>query len=226
MTPGETEAPAESQSPPVRVAVLSADTGLLRDLCEAMTARALEPSSSTLASMAAAGFNPHVIAFDAETIPVETLARCRPRLAGAKSLVLGSMEPRRVIQGFAAGANAWMLRDEPPDAIALAAELLARGVPTLSTPLLQFFLSLANVDSEHGRKLRERAGLSPRQFEVLSMAACGMTDHEIADRLVLSIRTVNRHMSDILATLHVTDRNEASRLLLDDSPSNVAAQAD
>jgi len=162
----------------------------------------------------AAGYSPGVVVFDAETVPVDALTRCRPRFEDARALVLGSMEPRLVTQAFAAGADAWMLRSEAPDDIALGVELLARGLPSVSRPVLQMLLSLANIDSERGRRLRECAGLSPRQFEVLSMAARGLTDHEIADRLVISVRTVNRHMSDILSALHCSSRSEASRLLL------------
>lgn len=214
VTPAYASTEREGRRPEVRVAIVSADMTLIRGLSDAASARQLAAFAWTPATLAPAGLAPHVVAFDAETVPVEALARCRPQFGHPRSLVLGSMEPRLVVQGFAAGADAWMLRSEAPHDIALALELLARGVTGLSHQVLQLLLSLANIDGDHGRKLSERSGLSPRQFEVLSMAARGLTDQEIADRLVLSVRTVNRHMSDILSALHCSNRNEASRVLV------------
>ena len=55
------------------------------------------------------------------------------------------------------------------------------------------------------------AGLTERQAEVLELLAEGMTDAEIAQRLVLSVRTVNRHVSSILDKLGVRSRRDAAR---------------
>ncbi|HKJ56781.1 MAG TPA: AAA family ATPase [Nitriliruptoraceae bacterium] len=54
------------------------------------------------------------------------------------------------------------------------------------------------------------AGLTPRQAEVLELVAAGSTNAQIADQLVLSVRTVDRHVSAILEQLGVTDRHAAS----------------
>jgi len=48
---------------------------------------------------------------------------------------------------------------------------------------------------------------------VLELLAEGMTDGEIAQRLVLSVRTVNRHVSSILDKLGVRSRRDAARQL-------------
>jgi DNA-binding CsgD family transcriptional regulator len=52
-------------------------------------------------------------------------------------------------------------------------------------------------------------GLTPRQVEVLGLVADGLTNVEIADRLFLSLRTVENHVSAILTALTVTSRGEA-----------------
>ena len=54
------------------------------------------------------------------------------------------------------------------------------------------------------------AGLTDRQVNVLRLVAGGLTNTEIADRLVLSVRTVNHHVSDILAKLDVRSRQDAA----------------
>jgi non-specific serine/threonine protein kinase len=54
------------------------------------------------------------------------------------------------------------------------------------------------------------AGLSRREAEVLVLIAGGLSNQEIADRLVLSINTVERHVSHILTKLGATNRTEAA----------------
>lgn len=56
------------------------------------------------------------------------------------------------------------------------------------------------------------AGLTARQMEVLRLVADGLTNAEIADRLVLSVRTVDTHVAAVLAKLGVATRVEAARL--------------
>ena len=53
-------------------------------------------------------------------------------------------------------------------------------------------------------------GLTPRQHEVLALLATGATNAEIAERLVVSTKTVDHHVSAVLAKLGVTSRREAA----------------
>jgi DNA-binding CsgD family transcriptional regulator/tetratricopeptide (TPR) repeat protein len=55
-------------------------------------------------------------------------------------------------------------------------------------------------------------GLTDRQLEVLGLLADGLTNAEIADRLVVSVRTVDHHVAAILAKLAVRSRREAARV--------------
>jgi DNA-binding NarL/FixJ family response regulator len=57
---------------------------------------------------------------------------------------------------------------------------------------------------------REDSGLSPRELEVLRLLATGRTNRAIADQLVLSERTVDRHVSNIFAKLGVSSRSAAT----------------
>jgi DNA-binding NarL/FixJ family response regulator len=56
------------------------------------------------------------------------------------------------------------------------------------------------------------AGLTSRQADVLDLLAEGLTNAEIAERLVVSVRTVDHHVSTILGKLGVPSRRHASRL--------------
>jgi DNA-binding NarL/FixJ family response regulator len=55
------------------------------------------------------------------------------------------------------------------------------------------------------------AGLTARQLEVLELLAEGLTNAEIADRLVVSPRTAEHHVAAVLAKLGATTRREAVR---------------
>jgi DNA-binding NarL/FixJ family response regulator len=50
------------------------------------------------------------------------------------------------------------------------------------------------------------AGLSSREMEVLELVAAGLTNEAIADRLVLSVRTVERHLSNVYAKLRLSGK--------------------
>ena len=54
------------------------------------------------------------------------------------------------------------------------------------------------------------AGLTPREQDVLALVAQGLPDDQIAERLVLSVRTVHHHVSAVLAKLGVATRREAT----------------
>ncbi|MEZ4620684.1 MAG: response regulator transcription factor [Caldilineaceae bacterium] len=52
--------------------------------------------------------------------------------------------------------------------------------------------------------------LTERELEVLQLVAQGLTNQEIADKLVLGERTVGNHISSILSKLHVANRTQAA----------------
>ena len=56
------------------------------------------------------------------------------------------------------------------------------------------------------------AGLTHRQLDVLGLVAQGLTNAEIADRLVVSVRTVDHHVAAILTKLAVGSRRQAAEL--------------
>jgi len=72
----------------------------------------------------------------------------------------------------------------------------------------------AAPDARRAAALRGRralpAGLTGREAEVLALVAAGRTNREIADALVLSHKTVARHLSNIFAKLEVTSRTQAA----------------
>ncbi|HVH22238.1 MAG TPA: helix-turn-helix transcriptional regulator, partial [Pseudonocardia sp.] len=64
----------------------------------------------------------------------------------------------------------------------------------------------------HASTRANPAGLTQRQLDVLDLLADGLTNAEIAERLVVSVRTVDSHVAAVLAKLGVRTRREAARL--------------
>jgi DNA-binding NarL/FixJ family response regulator len=70
---------------------------------------------------------------------------------------------------------------------------------------------LASLETLTGRGLAGRAGgLTPREVQVLRLVATGKTNRAIAAELVLSERTVDRHVSNIFTKLGVSSRAAAT----------------
>jgi DNA-binding NarL/FixJ family response regulator len=79
--------------------------------------------------------------------------------------------------------------------------------PLLTTPLRP----LATNPLTTGSLDEHPAGLSEREVEVLRLVATGLTDGQVADQLMISPRTVHRHLSSIYSKLNVTSRTAATR---------------
>jgi ATP/maltotriose-dependent transcriptional regulator MalT len=127
-----------------------------------------------------------------------------------------------------AAARAWEAAGDPYEA---ALELVASGAvePTLQAVRTLDDLGASPAASAARRRLRalgvrtiprgpqaatraHPAGLTSRQADVLDLLAEGLTNAEIAERLVVSVRTVDHHVSTILGKLGVPSRRHASRL--------------
>lgn len=102
---------------------------------------------------------------------------------------------------------------DPDDA--LEALRLLDGLGAAGTALLvRRRLRVSGVRAPSGPRSSTRAhpaGLTGRQADVLALLTEGLSDAEIADRLVLSVRTVHHHVSAILQALGVSSRREAAR---------------
>ena len=58
-------------------------------------------------------------------------------------------------------------------------------------------------------------GLTTREVEVLRLVAQGLRDTEVAERLIISPRTVHAHLSSIYSKLGITSRNAATRYAIE-----------
>jgi len=81
------------------------------------------------------------------------------------------------------------------------------GDPDQGVRAIEGFLSRLNQDAQGASSA---GGLSPRETEVLHLLAGGKSNQQIADELVISLNTVNRHVSNIYAKIGAANRAEAA----------------
>jgi DNA-binding NarL/FixJ family response regulator len=136
------------------------------------------------------------------------LHRRRPQL---RILMLSMHENERYLyEALKAGASGYVLKTVADRDLVEAIRAAMRGekflYPGAVTPLIEDFLRRARQDLP----LREDP-LSPREQEVLKLVAEGYTNRQIAETLVISEKTVERHRANILEKLGMRDRVELTR---------------
>jgi DNA-binding NarL/FixJ family response regulator len=130
----------------------------------------------------------------------------------ARVLVLTTFDADEfVLEALRAGASGFLLKDVAPDDFATAIRTVAAGdallAPSVTRRLLDRFRDRlpGPPDASHER-LRE---LTERELEVLRLVARGLSNREIAERLVLAEPTVKTHVSHVLLKLDLRDRAQA-----------------
>ena len=116
--------------------------------------------------------------------------------------------------GLHAGASGFLLKDTRPAELAEAIRTVASGEavvsPRVTRRMLEMFAShLPDSSSRQTDEDPRIASLTPREKEILVLMAQGMSNSEIAERLVVSATTVKTHVGNILAKLDVRDRVQA-----------------
>ncbi len=111
-----------------------------------------------------------------------------------------------------AGASGFLLKDVPPNELLAAIRAVHSGdavvAPSTTRRLLDRFAALLPAATEQPRT-RELERLTDREHEVLLLVAQGLSNGEIAERLVLSEATVKTHVGRILTKLELRDRVQA-----------------
>ncbi|KUN75866.1 LuxR family transcriptional regulator [Streptomyces bungoensis] len=110
-----------------------------------------------------------------------------------------------------AGADGFLLKRARPAEIVHAVRLVTEGDSLLFPAAVRQLA--ASYGRDHGnaaaRTALERAALTEREEEVLRLMARGLSNAEIAARLVVGTETVKSHVSSVLAKLGVRDRTQA-----------------
>ena len=153
---------------------------------------------------------PDVVLLDA-TLPgldcVEATGRmlADPRIA--VMLLTATEQDERIFASLRAGARGLLLKDTEPAELVRAIELVARGDALLSPSLTRRLIAeLASVPDPQLPSSELLDELTPREREIVALVARGLSNPDIAERLVISPATSKTHVSRAMLKLHAHDR--------------------
>ncbi|MEU5654293.1 response regulator transcription factor [Streptomyces sp. NPDC047737] len=164
--------------------------------------------------------HPDVVLMDVRMPEMDGLAAARELLSPPvgvvhrpKVLMLTTFDvDDYVYEALRAGASGFLLKDAPPADLISAVRIVAAGdallAPSVTRRLIADFARQRPAAPTGGPALRLNA-LTPRETEVLELIARGLSNQEIAARLVLAEQTVKTHIGRVLAKLGLRDRAQA-----------------
>jgi NarL family two-component system response regulator LiaR len=127
----------------------------------------------------------------------------------ARVLVLTSFDnDERVFAAIKAGALGYLLKDSSPQQLLQAIRDVYQGQPSLH-PTIAFKL-VHEIKQPSANLPPTEEPLTEREVETLKLIAEGLSNHEIAQQLTISKRTVSKHVSNILQKLHLANRTQAA----------------
>jgi len=113
-----------------------------------------------------------------------------------------------LFESLAAGAQGYVLKQERPEDVAACLRRIDGGEPPLSPSIARRMLERLRPGAPTPRP-RDEAGLSPRETEVLTLLARGLSGPEAAREIGLKPQTVAGYVKVIYQKLHVSSRAEA-----------------
>ncbi len=139
---------------------------------------------------------------------VEATRRLKGVSPTSQVIVLTSFtDDDKVFPAIKAGAISYLLKDVSPEDLAHAIRAARRNEavlhPEVASKLMQEF-STPRVAEAPVEQLTER------EMDVLRLIARGMSNKEIADKLIISEKTTKTHVSNILSKLHLADRTQVA----------------
>jgi DNA-binding NarL/FixJ family response regulator len=208
---------ARGSSTPERIRVLIVEgEGIMRAGMRLLVERqedmnvAAEAATGEQAVEEALQTHPDVVLIDM-SIPgldaLEATRRIVAETACAVVMLIPAESNDAVFPALRAGATGLVLKDGEPGELLAAVQAVARGeallAPTVARRVVADFLSRPERLDAGPDELEE---LTPREREVVGLVACGLSNEEIAERLVVTRATAKTHVSRALSKLHARDR--------------------
>jgi two-component system, NarL family, response regulator LiaR len=138
---------------------------------------------------------------------IEATKAIRERYPSIQVIALTSFYDRELVQrAMQAGAIGYLLKGVSMEKLGEAIRSAHAGQPTLSAEAVTALVQAPASSHGIGQDLSER------EREVLELLAEGLSNAEIAERLIVSVAAVKYHVSSILSKLGVTNRTEAVAL--------------
>jgi DNA-binding NarL/FixJ family response regulator len=142
---------------------------------------------------------------------IEAIRRLAARGERPRTIALTTFaDDASVLGALRAGARGYLTKDAGADQIRAAVEAVVRGEAALDPAVQHHVIAALAAPGDDGPAEADLPdGLTPREAEVLTLIAEGLTNREIADRLVVSGATVKTHVNHIFAKTGARDRAQA-----------------
>lgn len=151
---------------------------------------------------------------------IRAMQAIKNSVPNSKVLVLTDQEDDKIVkETVAKGADSFCLKNRPVSLLREAMEATLNGACWLDPGVGMRMMRIAELNtsarSTHTRLVRvgasgDRFRLSPREHDVLNLLVQGLSNRDIAGRLLISMDTVKTHVSHIMEKLEVTDRTQAA----------------
>jgi DNA-binding NarL/FixJ family response regulator len=161
----------------------------------------------------ARSLRPNVVLMDIRMPNVDGVEATRrivadPELGEVKVLILTTFESDEyVFEALRCGAGGFLVKDSDPDEILRGVRTVAAGDSLLSPRVAGRLIAEFAASPHNGRPSAEELDeLTAREREVMALVAGGLTNGDIAERLVVSPATAKTHVSRAMRKLHAHDR--------------------
>ena len=132
----------------------------------------------------------------------------KKRDPAARILILTSFaEDEKVLPAIKAGALGYLLKDSSPQQLIEAIRDVCAGRASLHPTIARMVIGELNRPPSLPPTVDP---LTDRELEALKLVAQGLSNQEIADMLIVSVRTIGKHVSSILDKLHLANRTQVA----------------
>jgi DNA-binding NarL/FixJ family response regulator len=171
-----------------------------------------EAADGQEAASLASRLQPDVVLMDIRMPGLDGLAATHeiaadPNLASVRIVILTTFElDEYVFEGIRAGAAGFLVKDTKPADLIEAVRVVAGGEALLSPSVTRRLIAEFATRAKEPPRSTELEELTEREREVMALAAEGLSNDEIALRLVVSPATAKTHVSRAMVKLRVRDR--------------------
>jgi DNA-binding NarL/FixJ family response regulator len=168
-------------------------------------------SDGATAIRACAEHAPDIVLMDVRMPGIDGLEATRQVAATTRVIILTTFDlDDYVYEALTAGASGFLLKDAGAERLFDAVRVVAAGEALLAPAVTRRLIAeFARLRPRLPTQPEALAELTPRETEVLELVAAGLSNREIADRLVVSDETVKTHVSRVLTKLGLRDRTQA-----------------
>lgn len=146
---------------------------------------------------------------------IEATLEIKKRFPQIKVLVLTTFDDdEKIFDAIMAGANGYLLKEEPKENIHRAILETMDGGAAMSPIIAMKALNLIRTPLTP-QQPRQDFGLSPREIELLEQLKNGLTYEQLAQNMYISVGTVRKHIENVYRKLQVNNKVNAVKVAID-----------